>query len=150
MWFPSLLGFIYALLILHVLLPAARKVCAFYHELVRYKECHPSVLFAVLCPLFDKYFDVLFELQINYLLKTLVATTWDVFTRQTSWKFFLNFFLNAFDSTKNPREQTWLITIDWQISWFVWVFAGSKFLSVQCAPINYSGLSAFIFNNALI
>lgn len=62
----------------------------------------------------------------------------------------LEFFLNVFDSTKNPREQTWLITIDWQISWFVWVFAGSKLLSIQCAPISYSGLVTFILNNALI
>lgn len=62
----------------------------------------------------------------------------------------LELFLNAFDSTKNPGEQTWLITIDWQISWFVWVFAGSKLLSIQCAPISYNGLVTFIFNNALI
>lgn len=74
--FPSLLCCIDAILVLHVLLPAARKTSAFHCELVRYKECHPSdVLFAVPCPLFDKYFDVLFELQINYLLKVLFATT---------------------------------------------------------------------------
>lgn len=45
--------------------------------------------------------------------KSLVVTTRDMFSRQTSWKgSSVALFLNVFDSNKNPGEQTGLITID--------------------------------------